>query len=103
MKKLAILGSTGSIGATTLSVVERFPDRFCVVALAAGKNLVKLKEQAHRFQPEVVSLTREADARTLCAQLRGFRGEILWGVEGLLAVATHPAADMVMSALVGAA
>ena len=51
MKKLAILGSTGSIGATTLSIVERFPDRFCVVALAAGKNLAKLKEQVRRFQP----------------------------------------------------
>ena len=103
MKKLAILGSTGSIGATTLSIVERFPDRFRVVALAAGKNLAKLKEQVRRFQPEVVSLTCEADARTLRAQLPGFHGEILCGVEGLLTVATHPAADLVMSALVGAA
>ena len=102
MKKLAILGSTGSIGVTTLSIVDRFPDRFCVVALAAGKNLAKLKEQARRFQPEVVSLTREADARTLRAQLPGFQGEILWGAEGLLAVATHSTADLVMSALVGA-
>src|SRR5207247_10631694 len=102
MKKLAILGSTGSIGATTLSIVERFPDRFCVVALAAGKNLAKLKEQVRRFQPEVVSLMCEADARTLRAQLPGFHGEILCGAEGLLTVATHPAADLVMAGLVGA-
>jgi len=103
MKRLAVLGSTGSIGVTTLSLVERFPERFCVVALAAGKNLLKLKEQVQRFQPEVVSLSTEADARDLRSQLPEFRGEILWGIEGPTAVATHPAADMVMSALVGAA
>jgi len=103
MKRLAVLGSTGSIGVTTLSVVERFPDRFRVVALAAGKNLEKLKEQVRRFQPEVVSISSEADARDLRAHLPGFRGEILCGAEGLVAVATHPEADMVMAALVGAA
>lgn len=103
MKRLAVLGSTGSIGVTTLSLVERFPERFRVVALAAGKNLSKLKEQVQTFQPEIVSLTSEADARDLRAQLPGFRGEILWGTVGPVAVATHPAADMVMSALVGAA
>ncbi|HKA53132.1 MAG TPA: 1-deoxy-D-xylulose-5-phosphate reductoisomerase [Candidatus Binatia bacterium] len=103
MKRLAVLGSTGSIGVTTLSVVERFPDRFRVVALAAGKNLERLKEQVRRFQPEVVSIASEADARDLHAHLPGFRGEILCGAEGLVAVATHPEADMVMAALVGAA
>jgi 1-deoxy-D-xylulose-5-phosphate reductoisomerase len=102
MKKLAVLGSTGSIGVSTLSVVERFSDRFSVVALAAGKNLTKLKEQVRRFQPEIVSLTSAADAKDLRAQLPEFRGEVLWGAEGLLAVATHPAAEMVMAALVGA-
>ncbi len=103
MKKLAILGSTGSIGVSTLSVVERFPEQFRVVALAAGKNLSKLKEQVVRFQPEIVSLTSEADAKDLRAQLPNFRGEILWGSRGLNAVATHPDAEMVMAALVGAA
>ncbi|MCS6927020.1 MAG: 1-deoxy-D-xylulose-5-phosphate reductoisomerase [Candidatus Binatia bacterium] len=102
MKRLAILGSTGSIGVTTLSLVERFPDRFRVVALAAGKNLAKLKEQVRRFQPEVVSLMEEADAESLRAQLPEFRGEILSGPAGVLAVATHPDADVVMAALVGA-
>jgi len=103
MKKLAVLGSTGSIGVTTLSLIERFPDRFRVVALAAGKNLEKLKEQVRRFQPELVSISSEADAKDLGAHLPGFRGEILCGTEGLIAVATHPQADMVMAALVGAA
>jgi 1-deoxy-D-xylulose-5-phosphate reductoisomerase len=102
MKKLAVLGSTGSIGVTTLSLVERFPDRFRVVALAAGKNLARLKAQVDLFQPEVVSLTSEADAKELRTQLPEFRGEILSGPEGLLAVATHPDAEMVMAALVGA-
>ena len=51
MKRLAILGCTGSIGATTLDLVARFPDRFEVVALAAGKNLERLAQQVRRFQP----------------------------------------------------
>jgi 1-deoxy-D-xylulose-5-phosphate reductoisomerase len=103
MKRLIILGSTGSIGVTTLSLVERFPERFRVVALAAGKNLVRLKEQVKRFQPEVVSLMDEADAEDLRSQLPEFRGEILAGPKGILTVATHPDADMVVAALVGAA
>src|SRR5262249_61334525 len=90
MKRLAVLGSTGSIGVTTLSVVERFPDRFRVVALAAGKNLERLKEQVRRFQPEVVSIASEADARDLHAHLPGFRGEILCGAEGLVAGVAPP-------------
>jgi len=102
MKKLSVLGSTGSIGVSTLTIAEQFPDRFRVVALAAGKNLTKLKEQIHLFKPELVSLTNEADARDLRSQVGEFRGEIVWGSDGLLAVATHPEAEMVMSALVGA-
>jgi 1-deoxy-D-xylulose-5-phosphate reductoisomerase len=102
MKKLSVLGSTGSIGVSTLMIAEQFPDRFRVMALAAGKNLDKLKEQIRLFKPELVSLTNEADARDLRSQVREFRGEIVWGSDGLLAVATHPEAEMVMSALVGA-
>jgi len=103
MKQLAILGSTGSIGLTTLAVVEQFPEHFQVVALAAGRNLERLKEQVMRFQPKLVSLTSEESARELRAQLPHFNGEILWGAEGLTAVATYPAAQMVVAALVGAA
>src|SRR5262245_55733525 len=103
MKKLTILGSTGSIGVSTLSLVERFPERFRVVSLAAGRNLQRLKEQVQRFQPEIVSLTNGTDARDLRLQLPEFRGEILYGDTGLRAAATHPEADMVVAALVGAA
>ncbi len=102
MRKLAVLGSTGSIGVTTLSIVERFPEDFQVVALAAGRNLAKLTQQVRRFQPDVVSLASEDDARTLKEQLPDFHGTILCGSEGLMATATHPEADMVMAALVGA-
>lgn len=102
MRKLAVLGSTGSIGVTTLSIVERFPEQFQVVALAAGRNVAKLLEQVRRFQPDVVSLANEDDARALKDQLPHFGGTILCGSEGLLATATHPEADMLMAALVGA-
>ena len=103
MKRLAVLGSTGSIGVTTLAVVEQFPERFRVVTLAAGKNLERLREQVMKFQPELVSLSSAESARELRAQLPHFRGEILWGAEGLTAAAVYGEADMVISALVGAA
>lgn len=102
MRKLAVLGSTGSIGVTTLSIVERFPEHFQVVALAAGRNVATLAEQVRRFQPELVSLANEDDARALKDQLPHFRGTILCGSEGLLATATYPEADILMAALVGA-
>ncbi len=102
MRKLAVLGSTGSIGVTTLAVAERFPEQFQVVALAAGRNVAKLVEQVRRFQPDLVSLATEDDARALKDQLPQFGGTVLCGTEGLLATATHPEADMLMAALVGA-
>ena len=102
MRKLAVLGSTGSIGVTTLAVAERFPEQFQVVALAAGRNVAKLVEQVRRFQPDLVSLATEDDARALKDQLPQFGGTVLCGAEGLLATATHPEADMLMAALVGA-
>ncbi len=102
MRKLAVLGSTGSIGVTTLSIVERFPEQFQVVALAAGRNVAKLVEQIQYFQPDLVSLANEDDARALKEQLPHFGGTILCGTEGLLATATHPEADMLIAALVGA-
>ena len=102
MRKLAVLGSTGSIGVTTLAVAEQFPEQFQVVALAAGRNVAKLAEQVRRFQPDLVSLATEDDARALKDQLPQFGGTVLCGAEGLLATATHPEADMLMAALVGA-
>ncbi len=102
MKPIAILGSTGSVGVTTLDVVSRFPDRFKVVAMAAGGNLERLAEQITRFRPELVSVARPELARELSARLKSHRVTILHGKEGANAVATHPEAEMVVSALVGA-
>ncbi len=105
MKRLAILGSTGSIGRQCLSVVEALPERFRVVALAAGNNLDELTGQIERHRPQIVSVADAQRADDLAERLRA-RGiqplpEIQSGREGLLAVGTHPEAEMVVSAAVG--
>ena len=102
MKAISILGSTGSVGVTTLDVVGRFSDRFRVVAMAAGRNLDLLVEQVKRFQPELVSVATPELSRDLATRLGTQRVTIVHGLEGAIAVATHPAAKLVMSALVGA-
>ena len=102
MKRLALLGSTGSIGVQTLAVAESFPERFRVTALAAGRNVDVLAEQVKRFDPDLVSVGDAAGAARLRAAVPGARARILHGAEGLLAVATFDA-DLVVSALVGAA
>ncbi len=102
MKCIAILGSTGSIGVSTLDIVRRFPEKFRVVALAAGKNLTQLIKQIKSFQPLLVSLSQEEDAKRLRQELPDFEGDIVWGADGLHATATHEDADMVVAALVGA-
>src|ERR1700720_1066324 len=106
MRRIAILGSTGSIGCSTLSVAESYPDRFQIVALAAGGNLETTFEQAMRWQPLVVSMASESDAATLRARLKkeGRGGiEIVHGPAGAVRVATHPEVDFVVSAIVGVA
>src|SRR6202521_5155255 len=106
MRRIAILGSTGSIGCSTLSVAESYPDRFQIVALAAGGNLETTFEQAMRWQPLVVSMASESDAATLRARLKkeGCGGiEIVHGLAGAVRVATHPDVDFVVSAIVGVA
>ena len=106
MKKLAILGSTGSIGRSTLSICESFPDRYEVVSLAAGRNLDEAYSQCVRWQPRVVSLATEELAAALTARLReaGLNSiEVTWGTAGSIAVATHAQADFVVSAIVGVA
>jgi 1-deoxy-D-xylulose-5-phosphate reductoisomerase len=105
LTRLAILGSTGSIGRQSLSVVEAFPERFGVVALAAGGNLDELTGQIEKHRPEVVSVGDAVKADALVEQLKskGFSPipAIHHGREGMLAVSTHAAADMVVSAAVG--
>lgn len=104
MKRVALLGSTGSVGTQTLAVVAEHPERYFVSALAAGRNVELLAEQVRRFRPERVSLAEAAGAEKL-ARLLDRSGvplpEIGVGSEGLLAVATH-AADLVVAGLVGA-
>jgi 1-deoxy-D-xylulose-5-phosphate reductoisomerase len=102
IKQLAILGSTGSIGVTTLELVARFPDRFAAVGLAAGRNVERLAEQVRRFRPRVVATGDEAGAAALRAAVPEFNGQILSGLEGIEQIATVPEADLVISALVGA-
>ena len=101
MKRIALLGSTGSVGEQTLSVVAEFPERFRVTALAAGRNVAKLAEQVRRFRPERVALADAAAARELMRELGRETPELGIGAEGLIAVAEHPA-DLVLAALVGA-
>jgi 1-deoxy-D-xylulose-5-phosphate reductoisomerase len=106
MKRIAILGSTGSIGRSTLSVVESFPDRFQVVALAAGRNLELAFEQAKRWRPQVISVASEAGADAVASRLKsaGFGGiKVVSGTAGNVAVSTHPDVDFVVSAIVGVA
>jgi len=101
MKRLSILGSTGSIGVQTLDIVEAFSDRFEVVALGAGKNIEVLREQIAKFKPRVVSVLTEELSRVLSRELPD-PPEILHGIEGLIRIATLEEADVVVSALVGA-
>jgi len=101
MKKLSILGSTGSIGEQTLSIVENFSNRFQVVALGAGRNIDLLRKQITQFRPRIVSVLTEELARALSGQLHG-PPEIVHGIEGLIQIATLEEVDMVVSALVGA-
>ena len=106
MRRIAILGSTGSIGRSTLSVVESYPERFAVVALAAGRNLDSIFEQAKRWKPRLISVASENDGEKLRVRLKaaGLEAiEMVSGSEGAVRVATHPEADFVVSAIVGVA
>jgi len=99
MKRVAVLGSTGSIGASTLSVVEAFPDRFQIVALAAGRNLELLRSQVARHNPQLVAVARADDAKTLAREFGHTR--FVDGLDGIEEVACFESAHMIVSALVG--
>ena len=106
MKRISILGSTGSIGRSTLSVVESYPERFQIIALAAGRNVDVAFEQAQRWKPKLLSVAAEKDAELLRARLKtvGADGvEVVHGPAGTVQVATHPQTDFVVSAIVGVA
>ena len=106
MRRIAILGSTGSIGRSTLSVAESYLDRFQIVTLAAGSNLEAAFKQAQRWKPRVISMAAEADADTLRLRLKqdGLGEiEVVHGAAGAVRVATHAEVDFVVSAIVGVA
>ncbi|QIB69033.1 1-deoxy-D-xylulose-5-phosphate reductoisomerase [Aminipila butyrica] len=98
MKKIAILGSTGSIGTQALDMVARNPERFQVTVLACGRNLQLLCQQIEAFRPELAVVEREEDARTLAARYPKL--EVLWGMEGLI-TAAESQYDLLLNALVG--
>jgi 1-deoxy-D-xylulose-5-phosphate reductoisomerase len=106
VKKIALLGSTGSIGQSTLSLCESYPDRFHPIAFAAGSNLDVAFAQCQRWRPELVSVATEQLAAKLSLRLKenGITGiEVLHGTAGTVRVATLPEADFVVSAIVGVA
>ena len=100
MKKIAILGSTGSIGTQTLEVVAEHKD-IEVVALACGRNIQMLESQMRQFQPKLVAVWNETDAVTLRNSTRDLSIPVYTGMEGLLAVATIPEAEILVTAIVG--
>jgi 1-deoxy-D-xylulose-5-phosphate reductoisomerase len=104
-RRIAILGSTGSIGQSTLRIVEAYPERFSVVSLAAGGNVNLALEQAQRWRPKLVSMASEEAAQLLAQKLTaaGLEIPVQFGSAGNVAVATHPDADFVVSAIVGVA
>jgi len=103
MKQLSILGSTGSIGVSTLEIVAANPQRFRVVALTAGKNLELFARQIRQFSPRIAAVASPEDIPQLKDMCTGLDVEILGGVEGLIAAATAQESDMVVAAIVGAA
>src|SRR5438445_2464845 len=106
MKRIAILGSTGSIGRSTLNVIESNPERFQLLTMAAGSNTEAALNDARRWKPKVLSLAAEQDAEKVRQQLKkeGLSSiEVVHGQAGTVRVATHPDADFVVSAIVGVA
>ena len=102
MRRLALLGSTGSIGTSTLDVVAAHPDRLAVAALAAGRNRELFRAQCERFRPGCVSLARAEDAAWLASEL-SYRPTVLHGMDGLMTCALQADASTVVAAVVGAA
>jgi len=101
MKRIAVLGSTGSIGQSTLDVISRNTSRFKAVALAAGRNVDLLEEQIRAFRPDVVAVADETMAEELSLRVNNVR--ILYGPDGINQAAGYEGADLVISAIVGSA
>jgi 1-deoxy-D-xylulose-5-phosphate reductoisomerase len=102
LKKISILGSTGSIGRQTLDVISQHPDKFSIVGLSAGNNTELLLEQINKFKPLIVSVADEDSAKELSTDVKSSETRILHGQQGAEAVASIDDADLVVSAMVGA-
>ena len=100
MKKISILGSTGSIGSQTLEIIRRFPERFEVTGICAGKNIDLLAKQVAEFAPKIVSVARKEDSEQL-REIASPKTQIHYGNEGNIAVATEGDCDLVISSMVG--
>ena len=103
MKKISLLGSTGSIGANVLDVIERNPEKFQIFGMSAGNNVDLFAKQIRKFKPRVVALFDTKKIPTLKEQIADLDIEILSGEEGTIAVATLPEADVVVSGVMGSA
>ena len=103
MKHLSILGSTGSIGVSTLEIVAAYPDRFRIIAMTAGRNLDLFASQIRRFSPRIAAVALARDIPRLKELCAGLKVEIRGGIEGLIAAATADESQMVVAAIVGAA
>ena len=103
MKNLCILGSTGSIGVSTLKVVAQFPDKFRVRSMTAGSNIKRFAEQVHAVKPDRIALAKKELIPELKGLLNGWRGDILGGEEGICELSAEADSDYVVSAIVGAA
>jgi len=101
LKKISILGSTGSIGTQTLEVIAQFPEKFEVSALGAGRNIKLLNEQIEKFNPRIVAVENEEYAEKLKAITHPGHTEIVYGEQGYTEIATIPEVDMVISSMVG--
>jgi len=103
MKKISLLGSTGSIGANVLDVIERNPEKFQIFSMSAGNNVDLFAKQIRKFKPRVVALFDTKKIPTLKEQIADLDIEILSGEEGSIAVATLPEVDVVVSGVMGSA
>lgn len=103
LKRLTVLGSTGSIGVSTLDIVAAFPEKYQIIALSAGNNIDLLQRQIDLFRPKIVSVLSQRDAEQLALRIKGINVEISYGIEGMIRCATAPESEMVVAAVVGAA
>ncbi len=100
-KKISILGASGSIGLSTLNIVEQFPERFEVVGLAVQRNIERLESQIRQFHPKIVSVADESAGEQLRSRCSDLDIEILTGEAGSVQVATHPDVELVVASIVG--